>query len=127
MISPGADLFAQAPIADSGEDELSCLARWAIRNLNSEAVVALASKPELALVVREYLRLIAAIEATSDEKEREHFETLRCYAVGRIDEFLLERAVEPEEVDAISVALRGEKFESAYDWSRLGMKEVVTP
>ena len=89
--------------------------RWVIKNLNSEAKVALVCEDEIALLVQRYLELVADIDGSSSEAERNALKQLKLYAIGRVNEFILTGSIERSTVDSLSQRIVGEPFRTPFE------------
>ena len=94
--------------------------RWVMKNLNSDVRVALISESEISLLVRQYFALIADIDGSDSEAEREALEHLKLYAAGRVNEFLLTGSIDRETVDSLSERIVGEPFRTPFE--RCGLR-----
>ena len=93
---------------------------WVMKNLNSEARVALVSESEVSLLVQRYLELVADIDGSDSEVERNSLEQLKLYAIGRVNEFLLTGSIDRETVDSLSQRIVGEPFRTPFE--RCGLR-----
>ena len=94
--------------------------RWVMKNLNSDVRVALISESEISLLVRQYLALIADIDGSDSEVERNSLEQLKLFAIGRVNEFLLTGSIDRETVDSLSERIVGEPFRTPFE--RCGLR-----
>ena len=84
--------------------------RWAVKAANGEALVAVVSTEEVAVVVEKYMEVIDDLDNYGTAKEQKNFMRIRDLAVWRVNELVFQGAIEQKTVDSMSQKKLGKPF-----------------